>query len=77
MQNNYHTNVERTSLLYLQWINVELLPFVKKIWRRNILSDAIEKTKEATVYLLTTLGVSGIFLGGAYLFLRQLAEYGW
>ncbi len=77
MQNHYHTNIDRTSIFYSQWINVELLPFLKKIWRRNILTDAIEKTKEATVYLLTTLAVSGMFLGGAYLFLRQLAEYGW
>lgn len=45
--------------------------------REVISGKFFDVIKNGILYCLTTLAISGIFLGGAYLFLVQLAESGW
>lgn len=77
MQNHFHTNIERTSEFYSDWIGAEIIQPIKKQLCRITLLNVKEKAKAATSYILTILAVSGLFLGGTYLFLSQLSEYGW
>lgn len=49
----------------------------KRIARRHLCRDNREQLKTGTITLLTTLAVGSVFLTGTYLFLAQLARYGW
>jgi len=45
--------------------------------RQVVTGKCFDVIKNGVLYCLTTLAISGIFLGGVYLFLVQLAESGW
>jgi len=49
----------------------------RRILRRCREEKIVQRVKSAACHLLATLAVSGMLLGGVYLFLVQLAEHGW
>ncbi|SHO48229.1 hypothetical protein [Desulfopila aestuarii] len=50
---------------------------LRKTLRQERVQKLIGTLRNAASYGLATLTVSGLLLGGTYLFLVQLAEFGW
>lgn len=50
---------------------------IKFITRRIFSRQRLNKIRSGAIELLTALAIGGVFLGGAYFFLVQLARYGW
>ena len=55
----------------------ELSHLLRQILRRQRVQVFLARLQNAAIYGLATIVVSGLLLAGTYLFLTQLAEYGW
>jgi len=55
----------------------ELSHLLRQILRRQRVQNLIARLQNAASYGLATIAISGLLLAGTYLFLTQLAEYGW
>jgi hypothetical protein len=77
MQNPCHSHINRNPLYLKQNITIEYLQQLRRLLSKLCPKFLLKKVREAVMYCLTTVAVSGIFLGGVYLFLVQLANFGW
>lgn len=77
MENHFHTNVTRNQFVQTQHFSSECSRLLRRFTRLESTKGLLQKAREVALHCLTTLGVGMLFLGGAYFFLIQLANYGW
>lgn len=77
MHNHFHVHINRNQFSCIHCLVSEYSRIVRGFFRKNVIRELVQKVREATIYCLTTLAVSGLFLSGIYFFLVQLAQHGW
>lgn len=77
MQQQYHSNIGRFTIFTNQWTSSEYASLYRRFRRNNQVKTIINNLRDTAVYIGVTLMISTILLGSVYLFLTQLAEYGW
>ncbi len=77
MQNHCHSHINRNPFYVTQRITGEYLLQLRRLFSRYCPEVVLKKVREAVIYCLMTVAISAVFLGGVYLFLVQLADFGW
>lgn len=77
MHDQYQVHITRSQFIFAHHSTSHTSGVLGSLLRKEWVREVIHKTREAAVFGLATLTVGMLLLGGVYLFLIQLASYGW